>query len=126
DIQRHVDSASTETAREVAEARRNAETAGRSEKSLSVINDLAQENEQRMETIFRAVDEMQKVSGLVTEAVKSLSERNLKSSEAANEVAASTKELAAQAVDVAKAAQSLSSLAQAQQVLISQFRLEKE
>jgi len=126
DIQRHVDSASPETAREVAEARRNAETAGRSEKSLSVINDLAQENEQRMETIFRAVDEMQKVSGLVAEAVKSLSETNLKSSEAANEVAASTKELAAQAVDVAKAAQSLSSLAQAQQVLISQFRLEKE
>jgi methyl-accepting chemotaxis protein len=126
DIRRHVSKAAAETGRGVEEARRNVEVSERTEKSLTEIDSLARENERRMEVIFEAVEQMQTFSKKVEETVKALTVANRGSAGAADEITISTREMASQTVEVAKAARALSEMASAQQVLLSQFRLDSE
>jgi methyl-accepting chemotaxis protein len=125
-IRKDVDVASAETRRGVEEARRNAESATSSESSLREINDLAQENERRMQTIFSAVEEMLAFSRMIAASMRSLEEANEGSSGAVEEISSSASEMTARATDVAKTALSLSEMAKGQQVLLSQFRLSEE
>ncbi|MDP3177897.1 MAG: methyl-accepting chemotaxis protein, partial [Spirochaetaceae bacterium] len=122
-IRKDVAVASAETLRGAEESRKNAELATASEDSLREIIDLARENEERMRTIFAAVEEMQSFSRKAAVSMRSLEESNEGSSGAIEEIAASTGEMAAQVADVAKTARSLSDMAKGQQVLLSQFRL---
>ncbi|MDP3178685.1 MAG: methyl-accepting chemotaxis protein [Spirochaetaceae bacterium] len=125
-ILKDVDVASAETSSGVEEARRNAESATASETSLREINDIAQDNERRMQTIFSAVEEMLAFSRKIAASMPSLEEANEGSFGAIEEISSSAGEMTAQATDVAKTARSLSEMAKGQQVLLSQFRLGHE
>ncbi len=122
-VQLRVASAVEATDRGLKQARENAESAEVSEHSLTDISSLAVENERRMKVIFEAVEEMSRFSRKIESTVRSLTEANAKSGGAAEEVSASTREMSAQAMGVAKAAQSLLEMAKGQLVLLSQFRL---
>jgi methyl-accepting chemotaxis protein len=87
---------------------------------------MAADNERRMEIIRTALGDMTKFSSRIEETVRSLSEINRANEDASIEVRLSTKEMSAQATDVAATAQALSQMAKDQQVILSQFRIDNE
>jgi len=113
------------TASGLAKAKENAEHAERSEKSLSDIAALAAESERSMSVILAAVEGMASFSRAIEGTVRELTRTNRGSGEAAIEIEQATAEMSAQATDVASMAQSLSEMAKAQRVLLSQFQLGK-
>jgi methyl-accepting chemotaxis protein len=121
-----VKNAAEATSRGLAKSKENAEHAALSEKSLMDISSAASESEKRMGVIFAAVEEMSSLSSTIEGTMRELMKANEGSGEAATEIEAATKEMSAQATDVARMAQALSEMAKAQQVLLSQFRLSKE
>jgi len=121
-----VRSAEDATARGLSVAKENAAHAERSERSLNDIAALAAEAERGMASILAAMEEIVSFSGSLTETVRALSRDNEGTSGAATEIESAAREMSAQATDVARAAQSLSDMARAQQVLLSQFRLSRE
>jgi methyl-accepting chemotaxis protein len=123
DIRAHVQVAFAETKRVSQEADRSAETAQTSETVLGEVYTISQENKEKMETIFSAVKTLQTFSRKVAQSMRTLAETNKSSAGAIGEIVASTTEMTAQAMDVAKTAHGLSDLAKGQQVLLSQFRL---
>jgi methyl-accepting chemotaxis protein len=125
-VQGRVASAGEATSRGLAQARENSVHAELSEKSLRDISALAGENERSMAVIHQAVDEIARFSGGAEETVRSLTDTNQKSEEASIEVRSSTREMTAQAAEVANAAQALSEMAKDQLVLLSQFRIERD
>ncbi len=62
----------------------------------------------------------------IEETVRSLNDMNEKSDAAATEIETSTKEVSIQAAEVANSARSLSEMARAQQILLTQFRFKDE
>jgi methyl-accepting chemotaxis protein len=118
-----VGNAAAATASGLAKAKENAEHAELSEKSLRDITALAAESDRSMGVIFSAVEEMASFSRAIEGTMSELARVNRGSGEAATEIEQATSEMSAQATDVAKMAQSLSEMAKAQQVLLSQFRL---
>ncbi|MGO8693823.1 MAG: substrate-binding domain-containing protein [Rectinemataceae bacterium] len=121
-----VKSAAEATARGLTKSKENAEHAALSEKSLMDISSAAAESEKRMVVIFEAVEEMASFSRTIEGTMRELMKANEGSGKAATEIEAATGEMSAQATDVAGMAQTLSEMAKAQQVLLSQFRLSKE
>ncbi len=124
DIRAHVQVAFAETKRVSQEANQSADTAQTSETVLEEVYTISQENKQKMETIFAAVETLQTFSRKVAQSMRTLAETNKSSAGAIGEIVASTTEMTAQAMDVAKTAHGLSELAKGQQVLLSQFRLD--
>jgi methyl-accepting chemotaxis protein len=120
-----VRNAATATAGGLAKAKENAEHAELSEKSLRDIAALAAESERSMGVIFAAVEGMAAFSRTIEGTMQELTSANRGSSQAATEIERATAEMSAQATDVASMAQSLSDMAKAQQVLLSQFQLGK-
>jgi methyl-accepting chemotaxis protein len=125
-VRARVAAAGEATGRGLARAKENSAHAELSEKSLRDISALAAENERRMEVIQAALGDMAKFSDRVEQTVRSLAETNKSSEDASVEVRSSTKEMSAQAADVAATAQALSRMAKDQQVILSQFRIDKE
>jgi len=121
-----VAAASEATRRGLERAKENSAHAELSEKSLRDISALAAENERRMGVIKAALGDMAKFSDRVEETVRSLAETNRSSEDASVEVRSSTKEMSSQAVEVAATAQALSRMAKDQQVILSQFRIDKD
>ncbi|MDA8425092.1 MAG: substrate-binding domain-containing protein [Treponema sp.] len=121
-----VKNAAEATSRGLAKSKENAEHAALSEKSLVDIASAASESEKRMGVIFAAVEEMSSFSRTIEGTMRELMRVNGGSGEAAAEIESATKEMSAQATDVARMAQTLSEMAKAQQVLLSQFRLTRE
>ena len=126
ELRKQVKAAEEATARGLAEARENAQNAELSRKSLHEINVLAGENEKSMEVIFGAVEEMLSFSHRIEETVRSLNGMNESNDAAATEIESSTKEVTIQAAEVAASARSLSDLARAQRILLTQFRFTKD
>jgi methyl-accepting chemotaxis protein len=122
ELRKRVGAAEAATTRGLAEAKENSENAELSRKSLNEISLLAGENEKGMDVIFGAVEEMLSFSRRIEETVRSLTAMNERSDEAAAEIGTSTKEVSAQASEVANSARSLAEVAKAQQILLSQFR----
>jgi len=125
-IGERVAAASEATRRGLERAKENSAYAEMSEKSLRDISMLAADNEQRMEVIRTALGDMTKFSSRIEETVRALSDINRANEDASIEVRSSTKEMSAQAADVASTAQALSQMAKDQQVILSQFRIDKE
>jgi methyl-accepting chemotaxis protein len=123
-VQGRVVAAGEATARGLERARENSAHAEFSEKSLRDISALAGENMRSMEIIHSAVEAIASFSGRVQETVRSLKATNQRSEDASVEVRSSTQEMAAQAAEVANAAQALSQMAKDQQVILSQFRID--
>ena len=126
ELRKRVKAAETATARGLAEARENAQNAELSRKSLHEINVLAGENEKSMEVIFGAVEEMLSFSHRIEETVRSLNDMNESNDAAATEIESSTKEVTIQAAEVANSARSLSDMARAQRLLLTQFRFSED
>ncbi len=126
ELRKRVKAAESATARGLTEARENAENAELSRQSLHEISVLAGENEKSMEVIFGAVEEMLTFSKRIEETVHSLNDKNEQSDAAASEIETSTSEVSIQAAEVANSARSLSEMARAQQILLTQFRFTDE
>ena len=109
----------------LAKAKENAQHAELSEKSLSDIAALAAESERSIGVILAAVEGMASFSRTIEGTMRELERTNKGSAEAAIEIEQATSEMSAEASDVASMAQSLSEMAKAQRVLLSQFQLGK-
>ncbi len=120
-----VGNAAAATANGLAKAKENAVHAENSEKSLRDIAALAAESERSVGVILAAVEGMASFSRSIEGTMRELNRANKGSGEAAVEIELATTEMSAQATDVARMAQSLSEMAKAQQVLLSQFQLGK-
>jgi methyl-accepting chemotaxis protein len=119
-----VSSAADATAQSLERAKENVTNTELSEKSLQDITALASESEKSMGIIFSAVEDMASFSQAIKVSMDGLIAANVGSTAAEGEVEEATTEMSKLATDVAKTAQSLSEMAKAQQMLLSQFRSE--
>jgi len=119
-----VSSAADATAQSLERAKENVTNTELSEKSLQDIAALASESEKSMGIIFSAVEDMASFSREIKASMDGLIAANEGSAAAEAEVEEATTEMSKLATDVARTAQSLSEMAKAQQMLLSQFRSE--